>query len=170
VPQSQLTTVKGGDKLDFPGFSVEVIESRHGWLGGKPPRQENVEITGPLGRPIIGRDFVDGGSLLYYFTFGKHRVLHQSTANFVEEKLAGLQPDVVLFSVGHDGYDLERVLKTLKPKVIVIQHFDEWRAPFSEGIQDRSAKRAERFKRDIAKIDSTIKVIIPHFFMTYTLE
>lgn len=170
VPQSQLTTIKGGEKLDFPGFSVQVIESRHGWLRGKPPQNENVEISRPLGRSIIGRDFVDGGSFLYYFIFGNRRVLHQSTANFIEEKLSGLQPDLVLLADGHDGYNLERVLKALKPKVIIMQHFDEWRVPFSEGIQDRNTKRAERFKRDIAKIDSTIKVVIPHFFMTYALE
>lgn len=170
VPQSQLTTIKGGEKLDFPGFSVEVIESRHGWLRGKPPRNENVEISRPLGRSIMGRDFVDGGSLLYYFTFGKHRVLHQSTANFIEEKLSGLQPDVVLFAVGHDGYALEKVLKALKPKVVLIQHFDEWRTPFSEGIPETSMKRAQRFARDVKAVDPGIKVIIPDFFMTYTLE
>ena len=50
--------------------------------------------------PIRGSDFVDGGSYLYYFTFGKHRVLHQSTGNLIEEKLTGVGPDFVLIDFG----------------------------------------------------------------------
>jgi L-ascorbate metabolism protein UlaG (beta-lactamase superfamily) len=170
VDKSQLITIRGGEKLDFKDFSLQVIESRHGWRQGKPPRKENVEIPEPGRGPIRGRDFVDGGSFLYYFTFGRQRVLHQSTANFSEEKLTGVQPDIALLAVGHDGYNLERVLKTLKPKVVIIQHFDQWRTSFSQGIPEANIKRAQRFARDVTAIDNRIKVIIPDFFMTYTLE
>jgi len=170
VDQSQVMTITGGDKLDFKEFSVQAIESLHGWRQKKPPRKEHEEILQPLQRPIRGRDFVDGGSLLYYFTFGRQRVLHQSTANFIEEKLAGLQPDIALLATGHDGYNLERALKILKPKVVIVQHFDEWRSPFSQGIPEANLKRAQRFARDITAIDNHIKVIIPEFFMNYSLE
>jgi L-ascorbate metabolism protein UlaG (beta-lactamase superfamily) len=170
VDKSQLITIHGGEKLDFKDFSLQVIESRHGWRQRKPPRKENEEILEPLRGPIRGRDFVDGGSFLYYFTFGRQRVLHQSTANFVEEKLTGVQPDIALLAAGHDGYNLERALKTLKPKVVIVQHYDEWRTPFSQGIPEANIKRAQRFARDITAIDKQIKVIIPDFFMTYALE
>jgi L-ascorbate metabolism protein UlaG (beta-lactamase superfamily) len=170
VDKSQVMTITGGDKLDFKGFSVQVIESRHGWRQRKPPRKENEEILKPWQGPIRGRDFVDGGSFLYLFTFGRQRVLHQSTANFIEEKLTGLGPDIALLAAGHDGYNLDRVLKTLKPKVVFVQHFDEWRTPFSQGIPEANVKRAQRFARDITAIDNHIKVIIPEFFMHYSLE
>ena len=170
VDTSQLMTIHGGEKLDFKDFSLQVIESRHGWRQRKPPRKENEEILKPWEGPIRGKDFVDGGSFLYSFNIGRQRVLHQSTANFIEEKLTGVQPDIALLAVGHDGYNLERVLKTLKPKVVIVQHFDEWRTPFSQGIPQANIKRAERFARDISAIDNSIKVIIPDFFMTYTLE
>ena len=45
VNKSQVITVSGGENLDFKDFSVQVIESRHGWRQGKPPRKENEEIT-----------------------------------------------------------------------------------------------------------------------------
>jgi L-ascorbate metabolism protein UlaG (beta-lactamase superfamily) len=170
VNKSQVTTISGGEKLDFKEFSVQVIESRHGWRQRKPPRKENEEILQPWQGPIKGKDFVDGGSFLYYFSFGHQRVLHQSTANFIEDKLAGLQPDIALLATGHDGYNLERALKTLKPKVVIVQHFDEWRTPFSQGIPEANIKRAQRFARDIAALDNQIRVIIPEFFMTYALE
>jgi L-ascorbate metabolism protein UlaG (beta-lactamase superfamily) len=172
VDKSQLTTIKGGEKLDFKDFSVEVIESRHAVLQRSGRRQPAPleEITAPWAGPILGKNFVEGGSYLYYFSFGRHRVLNQSTANFLEEKLAGLQPEVALLADGHQGYDLKSALKTLKPKVVIIQHYDEWRAPFTQGLPDSNKKRAERFRRDIAASDSEIKVIIPDFLMTYTLE
>ena len=170
VDKSQVVTISGGEKLDFKKFSVQVIESRHGWHGGKPVRKENREISGPWRGPIRGSDFVDGGSYLYYFTFGKHRALHQSTGNVIEEKLTGVHPDFVLMNSGHQGYDLSRALMILNPKVIIVHHFDDWTAPLSEGISEANMKRAQRFARDVGAVDSQIKVIVPQFLKTYTLE
>jgi L-ascorbate metabolism protein UlaG (beta-lactamase superfamily) len=172
VDKSQLITIAGGEDLDFREFSVQVVESRHAILQRSGRRQPAPveEIAAPLAGPILGKNFVEGGSYLYYFSFGAHRVLDQSTANFIEEKLAGLHPDVALLAEASRSYDLKSALKTLKPKVVIIQHFDEWRAPFSQGLPESNRKRAQRFQRDIAAADDRIKVIIPDFFMTYNLE
>ena len=70
VDKSRLVTISGGENLVAKDFSVRVIESRHGCRQGKPPRKENEEILHAWSGPIKGRDFVDGGSFLYYFTFG----------------------------------------------------------------------------------------------------
>lgn len=168
--KSQVITVSGGEKLDFKDFSVQVIESRHGWRQGRPPRKENEEITRAWQGPIRGGDFVDGGSFLYYFTFGRQRVLHQSTGNFIEETLKGLLPDVVLLNSGHRGYDLSSALKILNPKLIIVHHFDDWAAPFSEGISEANMKRARGFARDVGAVDSHIRVMIPQLLTTHTLE
>jgi L-ascorbate metabolism protein UlaG (beta-lactamase superfamily) len=172
VQPSQVTTIKGGEKLDFKGFSVEVVESRHAILqrSGRRQTSKREEILKPWPGPIMGRDFVEGGAYLYYFSFGKHRVVHQSTANFVEEKLAGLHPDVALLAEGEKGYNLDNALKILQPKVVIIQHFDQWRTPFSEGIPEANKKRAQRFDREVRAADRRIKTIIPEFFMTHALE
>jgi L-ascorbate metabolism protein UlaG (beta-lactamase superfamily) len=170
VEKSQVITISGGEKLDFKEFSVQVIESCHGWRQGRPPRKENEEILSPWQGPIRGADFVDGGSFLYYFTFGQQRVLHQSTGGVIEDKLKGLRPDFILMNSSHQGYNLSSVLKTLNPKVIIVHHFDDWAAPFSEGISEANLRRAQRFARDVGAVDSQIKVIIPQLLMTYTLE
>ena len=154
VDKSQMIVIRGGEKLDFKHFSVEVIESRHGLSRGRASRTQNG----------------GGGEFLYYFTFGQRRVLHQSTANFIEEKLAGVRPDLALLAVGHEGYDLERVLKKLQPKAVILQHFDQWRSPFSEGIPAKNMRRARRFARDITAVDDQIEVIIPDFLTTYPLD
>jgi L-ascorbate metabolism protein UlaG (beta-lactamase superfamily) len=146
VDKSQLVTIGGGEKLDFDGFSVQVIESEHGGIrrGGRTRRPKFEEITKPRAGPLKGGDFVEGGCFLYYFTFGKHRLLHQSTAGFIEENLTGLQPDVLLMAATDRTYDLALALKTLNPKTIFLHHFDEWRAPIPQVMPAANRKPAQR--------------------------
>jgi L-ascorbate metabolism protein UlaG (beta-lactamase superfamily) len=75
MDKSQLVTISGGEKLDFKEFSVQVIESEHGALirGGRRRRPKFEEITKQWSGPILGTSFVEGGSYLYYLTFGKSR-------------------------------------------------------------------------------------------------
>jgi L-ascorbate metabolism protein UlaG (beta-lactamase superfamily) len=172
VDKSQLVTISGGEKLDFDGFSVQVIESEHGGIrrGGRTRRPKFEEITKPWAGPLKGGDFVEGGCFLYYFTFGKHRLLHQSTAGFIEENLTGLQPDVLLMAATERTYDLALALKTLNPKTIFLHHFDEWRAPISQGMPAANRKRAQRFANDIRAVNPEVKTVIPDFFALFTLE
>jgi L-ascorbate metabolism protein UlaG (beta-lactamase superfamily) len=171
VDKSQVVTISGGEKLDYKEFSVQVIESQHGFLTarGKKSQPKFSEVTRPWSGPILGNAFVDGGSYVYYFTFGKHRVLHQSTGNFIEENLKGLQPDVALLAE-NGNYDWPDALKLLRPKTVIIHHYDEWRTPFSDGIPESNRRRAQRFAKIIKSVDNQIKVIIPEFFKPITLE
>ena len=157
--------------MDFDEFSVQVIESEHGGIrrGGRTRRPKFEEITKPWTGPIKGGDFVEGGCYLYYFTFGKHRLLHQSTAGFIEENLTGLQPDVLLMAATDRTYDLARALKILDPKTILLHHFDEWRTPISQVIPQGNRRRAQRFANDIRAVNPAIKTVIPDFFAVFTL-
>jgi L-ascorbate metabolism protein UlaG (beta-lactamase superfamily) len=172
VDKSQLVTISGGEKLDFKDFSVQVIESEHGGVrrSGRIRRSRFEEITKPWPGPLRGSDFVEGGCYLYYFTLGKHRVLHQSTAGFIEDKLTGLRPDVVLLAATQRLYDLRSVLKTLDPKTVMLHHFDEWRAPIAEGMPEGNRRRAQRFADDVRAVNPNIKVVIPEFFSPINLE
>jgi hypothetical protein len=53
---------------------------------------------------------------------------------------------------------------------VFVHHFDEWRTPFSEGIPEANARRAQRFARDVNSIDSGITTIVPKFFESRTFE
>ncbi|HEU4342156.1 MAG TPA: MBL fold metallo-hydrolase [Candidatus Binatia bacterium] len=171
VDKSQLVTIQGGEKFDFKDFSVQVIESQHGVLtrGGRRRQPKPQEILEPWSGPIMGNAFVEGGSYLYLFTFGKHRVLHQSTGNFIEENLKGLQPDVAILAE-NSNYEWATALKILRPKLVIVHHFDERRAPLSWGISKSNMKRAQRLEQQVKSVDGEIKVIIPQFLTTYTLE
>ena len=171
VAQTQLTTIKGGEKFDFQDFSVQVIESQHGVLKrtGRRRQPKPEEVLKPWTGPVRGDAFVEGGSYLYYFTFGNLRILHQSTGNFIEEELTNIQPDVAMLAE-NSNYDWPDALQLLRPKTVVIHHYDEWRTPFSEGIPDSNRRRAERFEKVIKSFDKKIKVIIPELLKTISLE
>ncbi len=171
VNPSQLVTIRGGENLNEKNFSVRVIESRHGVLqrNGRRTQPKSEELLEAKSAPLLGRDFVEGKSFLYYFTFGKHRILNQSTGNFIVENLAGLQPDTVLMAPVR-GYDLASVLKTLTPQTIIHHHFDEWRTPFEHGVPQSNTRRAESFVREVKAVNEKIKVIVPSFLTTYTLD
>lgn len=171
VEQSQLTSIIGGEKLDFKDFSVQVIKSQHGILtrNGEKRQPRSAEIARPPSGPILGRHFVEGGSYLYYFTFGKLRVLHQSTGNFIEGNLHGLEPDVAIFAE-NSNYDWSEALKILRPKTVIVHHYDNWRVPFSSGMTAGVRRRAQRLQRDLNSVDRDIKVIIPELLQTIELE
>ena len=171
VDKSQLVTISGGEKLDFKEFSVQVIESVHGAVirGGRSRRPKFEEITRPWAGPLMGSSFVEGGCYLYYFTFGKHRVLHQSTGGFIEENLSGLRPDIALLYPMNRN-DSAEILKALEPKTVFVHHFDAWRSPIAEGMPERNRKRAQRFANDVRALNPEIKTVIPEFFASFTLE
>src|SRR4030095_10877569 len=171
VDKSQLVTISGGEKLDFKDFSVQVIESIHGagMRGVRRRRPQFEEITRPWAGPLMGSSFVEGGCYLYYFTFEKHRILHQSTGGFIEEKLHGLRPDIALL-YPMDRNDVAEIIKMLQPKIVFVHHFDEWRAPIAEGMPERNRKRAQRFANDVRAVNPEIKTVIPEFFASSTLE
>jgi len=171
VDKAQLTTISGGEKLDFKDFSVQVIKSQHGILtrDGRKGQPRSAEITRPLAGPILGKHFVEGGSYLYYFTFGKLRLLHQSTGNFIAENLQGIEPDVAILAE-NSNYDWPGAIKILRPKTVIVHHYDDWHVPFSGGMTAAVRRRAQRLERDVKSVDRNIKVIIPEFFQMITLE
>ncbi|HXV47679.1 MAG TPA: MBL fold metallo-hydrolase [Candidatus Binatia bacterium] len=171
VDKSQLTEISGGEKFDFKDFSVEVIESQHGVVnrGGRRRQPRSQELLEQWSGPIRGEAFVEGGSYLYYFTFGKLRVLHQSTGNFIEERIKNIRPDVALLA-DNRNYHWPAALELLRPKTVVIHHYDQWRTPLSEGIPKSNRRRAQRFEQVIKSFDSKIRVIIPELLKTVSLE
>jgi len=167
IPQAQLTPISGGEKFEFQDFTVEAIESQHGVLTrcGRRRQPKSEEVLQPLTGPVKGDAFVEGGSYLYYFTFGNLRILHQSTGNFIEERLTTVRPDIALLAENRN-YNWPDALKLLQPKTVVIHHYDQWRTPFSEGIPESNRRRAQRFEKVIKSFDRKIRVIIPELLTT----
>jgi hypothetical protein len=80
-----------------------------------------------------------------------------------------LQPDVAILAE-NSNYEWATALKILRPKLVIVHHFDEWRAPLSYGISRSNMKRAQRLEQEVKAVDREIKVLIPRFLTPYTLE
>lgn len=171
VDKAQVTSVAGGEKLEFKDFAVQVIESNHRTLGpgGQQFQPRSAEILKPFESPITGKTFVEGGSYLYYFTFGDKRLLHQSTGSFIEANLQGLRPDVAILA-DNRNYRWSQAIKILQPNTVIIHHYDEWRSAFALGIPGANLRRAQRFEREIKSVNPQIKVIIPEHLQQISLE
>ena len=87
----------------------------------------------------------------------------------VEENLRGLEPDVAILAE-NSNYDWTEAIKILRPKTVIIHHYDNWRVPLASGMTGAVRRRAQRMEREVKSIDGNIKVIIPEFLKTITLE
>ena len=53
---------------------------------------------------------------------------------------------------------------------VVVHHYDDWRVPLSSGMTAAVRRRSQRLEKDVKSVDRNIKVIIPEFLQTITLE
>jgi L-ascorbate metabolism protein UlaG (beta-lactamase superfamily) len=145
TPAAQLTTVRGGEFLQYDGFTVEVFASLHSLTGVETTTAKQVPFPGtrpgasvPVPRTIA--DLVEGGTLAYQITIdGRFRILALSTANFVERELAGLRPDLAIVAVGgrslHDYAG--RLMRALdRPTWVLPTHWDDIDFPLDQPAHD----------------------------------
>jgi L-ascorbate metabolism protein UlaG (beta-lactamase superfamily) len=163
APTQQLSTVRGGERLAFPGFTVEVVASLHAPAG--PHRQVPFPGTrpgpGPLPRPTTVADLVEGGTLAYQITVGdRFRIFLLSTANFDERAVAGLRPDLAVVAAGGAAVPdyAGRLVRALDhPAWVLPTHWDDIDLPLDRPARDwggldplreavRAASRRTRFR------------------------
>lgn len=163
VDERQVIWVRGGEVLEFDGFTVEVIPSLHslnaehrylfpGTLTARPPRPRTIG------------DLVEGGTLAYQITLGgRFSVFNTGAANVVERALPGLRPDVAILSYtnapGTHRY-LERALTALgRPPIVIPSHHDDMRTPLTAAAIDPELMR--RFTETVARTSPGSTVLRP---------
>ncbi|GIH15505.1 MBL fold metallo-hydrolase [Rugosimonospora africana] len=141
APASQFCTVRGGEYLQYDGFTVEVFRSLHSMTGASKqvPYPGTRPGTVPP-RPTTVADLVEGDTLAYQITIGERfRILALSTANFVERELSGLRPDLAIVAAGggtvHDY--VGRLMGTLDhPTWVLPTHWDDFDYPLNQPAVD----------------------------------
>ena len=141
APKEQLSVVRGGEFLQFDGYTIQVINSVHSMTG---PRSR-VPFPGtrpgyPPPRPRVISDLVEGGTLAYLITIGDRlSILDNGGANYDARQLAGLAPDVLLIQPGGGSVPdyVPRLLEILDhPPYVVPTHWDDFDRPLSEPARD----------------------------------
>ncbi len=125
--------VKGGEYLQFDGYTVEVFRSLHSQLADHgcfaPGR-----LPTPPGRPAVLGDLVEGDTLAYQVSVeGGPSILLMGASNFVERELTGIRPDVVVVPMSsHSAVHryVDRLLTAVgNPPLLLPTHHDDLETP-----------------------------------------
>ena len=174
LPEEQIITVKGGEDYDFENFSVKILPSLHSALRDKQYFSSET-IKKDIKVPLQIKDYVEGGSLMFYFRFNNHKVLTMGSMNFIESEIDGLRPDILLAGSANSRKEIfnytERLLKkTGFPKVVIPTHWDDFRVTY-EASQEKALKsKALPFVEDVNNISPNTNVIIPKHLITITIN
>ena len=177
VPASQLVRVKGGEHMQFDGYSIEVFPGLHS-LG--PTKQYNPPshlYSVPTQAPSKVADLPEGDTLIYQITVGDDfRIFSMSSANYIERWITGLQPDVALIasifaSSIHDFN--QRLLGALNyPNLILPTHWDNFEKPFSQPPQDLRDVFGDNGNTDlwvqqVKQVSPNSQIVMLDFFQSY---
>lgn len=165
LPVKQIITVKGGEDYDFENFSVKVIPSLHSALRDKQYFSSE-SIPQDIKVPLQIKDYVEGGSLMFYFRFKDHNILTMGSMNFIENEIKGLRPDILLAGSANSRNEIfnytERLLRlTGFPKFVIPTHWDDFRVTYETSQEKALESKALPFVDDVNKVSPKTSVIIP---------
>ncbi len=176
VPEGKIVQVKGGEYMQFDGYTIEVFPGLHSMGPTKKHTVPGHLYQVPAAPAKVG-DMPEGDSLIYLITIGgKFSVFLMSTANFVERAIAGLKPHVALVAsiFANQIHDYTpRLMKVLNyPKVILPTHWDNFEKPFSEPPQDLRNVFGDPANMDLAvkelkQVSPKSKVVMLKFFESF---
>lgn len=144
VPEGKIVQVKGGEYMQFEGYTIEVFPGVHSMGPTKKHVVPGHLFSVPGVTPTKIADMPEGDSLIYMITIGgKYSIFLMSTANYIERAIAGLRPDVALVAsifANQIHNFTPRLLKALNyPKVLLPTHWDHFEQPFTEPAKDLRA-------------------------------
>ncbi len=176
VTEGKIVQVKGGEFMQFDGYTIEVFPGLHSMGPTKKHTVPGHLYSVPPPPTIVG-DMPEGDSLIYLITIGgKFSIFLMSTANFVERAIAGIKPDVALVAsifANQIHNFTPRLFKALNyPKVILPTHWDNFEKPYSEGPQDLRAifgdpANLDLWVREAKQVSPKSKIVVMKFFEAY---
>ena len=166
--EGQLVHLAAGDVVQAGAFRAQVLRSVHGKV-----QFGRVPFPGRMGKPPPPwklPQFRVGASFGLLFEVAGLRFMHYGSADFLESAVHGLQCDVLLLCVvgrqGSPGF-VPRILKALRPKVVLPCHWDDFMAPFAAGPRELRRVNLEAFLREVQDAGTGTEVAILDFFGEY---
>lgn len=163
LPADRILTIRGREELARGDWTVKVLPSLHSLIGDE---FLGGEIAQDPALPMSFADYAEGGSFAYLVSVAGHRVLFIGSANFIEEELTGLRPDVAVIATGLrekvDDYTCRLMRALGQPPLVYANHFDDWRGPpVDEPVSDDLRAFADEVKR----CAPNTRVVIPRHFV-----
>lgn len=175
IPGDKLIVARGGDDLEFEGWSVRVIPSLHGILRRAPflrrdpnappaPSVIPLDVTAPLRL----NQFAEGGTLAYLIRLGGKQLLVFGSMNYIEREVEGLRPDVALVGAmpeRREIHDYTRRLLTAigYPRMVLPTHWDRFNVSYDVS-QAPAIERLQSFLADVKTVSPRSVVTVPKYF------
>ncbi|WP_097243322.1 MBL fold metallo-hydrolase [Nocardia amikacinitolerans] len=173
VPSEQLSVVRGGEVLDFGGYTVEIVGSLHSRTGRYSVTFPGVRTSRPE-RPATIADLPEGDTLAFLLRVdGGPSVFFMGASDFVERNLTGATPDVAMIAVNssdatHDyAARLTRALDY--PRTVVPVHWDDFESPLANPprTDEKSAQRRDSLIAAVRAASPETEVIVPEYLTPY---
>jgi L-ascorbate metabolism protein UlaG (beta-lactamase superfamily) len=173
----KLVPCKGGEFMQFDGYTIEVIPSLHS-VGSTKKVPFPGRLTSVRAVPRMIKDMPEGDTFIYVLTIDRtFKIFVMSTGNFVERAISGLRPDVALVapfgrSQIHDF--TPRLLKALNfPKVLLPTHWDNWERPITEPPEDGRTRlgddgNLDLFVKELKRTSTKSRVVVLKYFESFT--
>jgi L-ascorbate metabolism protein UlaG (beta-lactamase superfamily) len=177
VAEGKIVQVKGGELMQFDGYTIEVFPGLHS-MGPTKKHAFPGHLYSVPSQPATIKDLPEGDSLIYLLTIGgKFSIFLMSTANFIERAIAGLKPDVALVAsiFANQIHDFTpRLLRALNyPRYILPTHWDNFEKPYSEPPQDLRGLLGDPGNLDIwvkeaKQLSPNSNIMVLKFFESFT--
>jgi L-ascorbate metabolism protein UlaG (beta-lactamase superfamily) len=176
VVEGKIVQVKGGEYMQFDGYTIEVFPGLHS-MGGTKKWVVPGHLYHVPPMPTTVGELPEGDSLIYLITIGgKYRIFLMSTANYAERAIAGLRPDVALVAsiFANQIHDFTpRLLKALNyPKVLLPTHWDNFEKPFTEPPEDLRSlfgdpANLDLWVKEARKLSPKSKIVTMKYFESF---
>lgn len=175
IPGDKLIVARGGDDLEFDGWSVRVIPSLHGILRRAPflRREPNAPpppaiIPSEAVAPLRLDQFAEGGTLAYLIRIGGKQILVFGSMNYIEREVEGLRPDVALIGAMPERREIHdytsRLLKAIGyPRMVLPTHWDRFNVTYDVN-QAPAIERLQSFIAEVKAVSPASVVIVAKYF------
>lgn len=145
--------------------SVTMIRSTHGLVAmGKVPFQGEIRSENQL--PMKASGYRVGTVFAPKLTIGGTVFLHNGSANFIDDELAGHTCDVLFLCVAgwkkRPGYP-EDIIAMTRPKVVVLFHYDDFSRPHKPGSKTKMLPMMglEGLKKRVETCAPDVRLVVP---------
>lgn len=170
LPESQIHTLRGGEKITVGDMTVEAVPSRHSHI------VTNVLVNGsiaPWSRlPMRFWDYKHGQVFTYAIHWRGRTVYHFGSAEIVEEAFRGRRADVALVCLSgwkDNPTVFGRIDALLAPSVVVPMHHDDFFRPLEEGFHPGQLAFVQEAYPTIAREMPRAHLADPAIFQAYRL-
>ncbi|MGW5350990.1 MBL fold metallo-hydrolase [Streptomyces sp. NPDC004031] len=173
VEAARIVVVKGGEVLDFDGYTVEVVAGRHSRNAARGYFSPGT-LHGPAipPRPATIGDLPEGDTLAFHVTFdGGPSAFFMGASDFSERDTTGLRPDVAMIapptSTSTHRY-VPRLLTALgNPRTVVPVHWDDFETPLSQPPRRDPSVNWPAFLQQIRETSPASRVVLPDYLTPY---